>query len=375
MEIVLAIGLTSVVMYLLMTAIELYLIRVDSSRSRVESAQLARAILDQMAADITATRLHAPQPGGMGGGGGGFSAGQGGGPGAGGGLNGGASQNNGNDDGGAGGGGGGGGGQGGSSAGPGGAGGGGAGGGSSLSTPTSVQGIFGTLQELRIDRSAYPNWARAAREVSPEEPATIADMPVSVRYYLADGDRQTSQQLALQGVSDEPTAENHAGLYREIHTTAALEDTTDPLARPTQREGGRLELLAPEVVKMEISYFDGTQLVEEWDSFEESALPAGIEIRLTIYEPSFASLEEEAPVRTAGQPRYRESELVEYRRFVRLPNISPAQPAEPLMPAPGSGGQAGQPGGNGGQNGGENNRDGQDDDSGAGGGRGGGNEN
>ena len=43
MEIVLAIGLTSVVMYLLMTAVELYMLRVDSSRGRVESAQLALA--------------------------------------------------------------------------------------------------------------------------------------------------------------------------------------------------------------------------------------------------------------------------------------------------------------------------------------------
>src|SRR5688500_5026094 len=104
MEIVLAIGLTSVVMYLLMTAIELYMIRVDSSRSRVESAQLARTILDQMAADITATRLYAPQSPGTGGGGGfsvggGNGGGTGSGPGSGGGQNG-SGQNGGNSGGG-----------------------------------------------------------------------------------------------------------------------------------------------------------------------------------------------------------------------------------------------------------------------------------
>ena len=62
MEIVLAIALTSVVMYLLMTAVELYMIRVDSSRGRVESAQLARTILDQMAADLAALRVLPPTP-------------------------------------------------------------------------------------------------------------------------------------------------------------------------------------------------------------------------------------------------------------------------------------------------------------------------
>ena len=74
MEIVLAIGLTSVVMYLLMTAVELYMLRVDSSRGRVESAQLARTLLDQMATDIAAMRLD-PPPAATGGGGGGQQAG------------------------------------------------------------------------------------------------------------------------------------------------------------------------------------------------------------------------------------------------------------------------------------------------------------
>jgi hypothetical protein len=124
---------------------------------------------------------------------------------------------------------------------------------------------------------------------------------------------------------------------------------------------------------MEIQYFDGTQLVDEWDSLEESALPAGVEIRLTIHEPSFArSLEDEEEVRVTGQPRYRESELVEYRRFVRMPSIAPAQPAEALLPVggeqqgeqagggPGSNGQ-GQGDENGSQNG-ENDEEGGDDD-------------
>ena len=39
MEVVLALALTSVVMYLLMTAVELFMVRVDSSRGRVESAE------------------------------------------------------------------------------------------------------------------------------------------------------------------------------------------------------------------------------------------------------------------------------------------------------------------------------------------------
>ncbi|MBA3481927.1 MAG: prepilin-type N-terminal cleavage/methylation domain-containing protein [Pirellulales bacterium] len=347
MEIVLAIALTSVVMYLLMTAIELYMVRVDSSRSRVESAQLARTLLDTIAADLTAIRLYAPPSATMGGGPGGTSgtgAGSGGNenqPGSGSGS--GASSNSS--------GGGTGGGANGGSNGVGSGGSGSASGGGSALPSTDVQGVYGTVEQLRIDRAAYPNWQRAAREVTPEEPASVADMPVSVRYYLVDGTRLTSQQLALRGVQEEQTSKSASGLYREVYTTAALAGESDPLATSTQRDGAKLELLAPEVVKMEIQYFDGAQLVDEWDSLEESALPAGVEIRLTIHEPSFArSLEEEEDVRVTGQPRYRENELVEYRRFVRMPSIAPAQPAEALLPV-GGGGQGEQGGGGPGSNG------------------------
>ena len=368
MEIVLAIGLTSVVMYLLMTAIELYMVRVDSSRSRVESAQLARTILDQMAADIAATRLYAPQSQGMGGGGG-FTSGGGGGNGQNGGGSGQGGQSGGNQNGAGGGFGGG------TNSGGGTSNYGGSGSSSSSSTlpPTEVQGVFGEVDQLRIDRSAVPNWQRAARQVMPEEPATAADMPMSVRYFVSDGDRQTSQELALEGVSEGPTTDTRAGLYREVFTTATATGESDPLATSIEREAARLELLAPEVVKMELAYFDGINLIDTWDSFEEGALPSGIEIRLTIYEPSLAkALETRPQVRTTGQPRYQSKELVEYRRFVRLPSITPPQAAEALLPVAGSEG-GGQPGRGG--PGGGNNGPGQGGNNGGQGGNGGGNNN
>ena len=56
-------------------------------------------------------------------------------------------------------------------------------------------------------------------------------------------------------------------------------------------------------------------------------------------------MEVEEPRQTIGNGRsYRESELVEYRRFVRLPTVSPPQAAEALLPQSNGGGQtAGDP--------------------------------
>jgi prepilin-type N-terminal cleavage/methylation domain-containing protein len=335
MEIVLAIALTSVVMYLLMTAIELYMIRVDSSRNRVESAQLARALLDRMASDLTATRLYATpiQGGGRQGGGpsgqgpgGGASGGQGGNQNAGPqGFNGGAGA----------------GGSGGSNKG------GGSSGGSMSSFAGDVQGLYGTAEELRIDRAAYPNWQRAARPGDPLEPATTVDMPVSVRYYYVEGDRLTADEFAKRGVSAEETATSIGGLYREVIPTAAIINESNPLAGTTQYEGSKIELLAPEVVKVEFVYFRGQTEIDVWDSFKDEALPSGVEVRLTLYEPAFQDSDEADERSRLTQATYRENELVEYRRFVRMPSVSPPQPAEALMPIAGqnNGNNGGRPGG------------------------------
>ena len=352
MEVVLALALTSVVMYLLMTAVELFMVRVDSSRGRVESAQLARTLLDQMAADLAAMRLDPPPAAASGGAGGGqqssgqqAGAGQSGGGNQGGqspaaaqGQQGAAGGNV-------------------SSSGTGGAAGG--SGGSAGSTagsamaPATTHGIFGTTEELRIDRAAPPNWARASREVDPTEPPGAIDLPRTVRYYVNEGTAQSAQDFAQQGVNvEEETAASVSGLYRELVPTAALSEEADPLAGPASREGAKLELLAPEVVKLELHYFDGEQLVDEWDVVEDAGLPAGVEILLTIHEPNYGPSDEADQQRSLTGPQYKEKDLVVYRRFVRLPKVSPPQPATALLPAAQQNGGAGQPGQGGGPNGG-----------------------
>ena len=60
-EVILAIALSAVLLALIGTAINLYLVRVDASRTRVEEAQLARSILSMIADDIRATTIYQPQ--------------------------------------------------------------------------------------------------------------------------------------------------------------------------------------------------------------------------------------------------------------------------------------------------------------------------
>jgi hypothetical protein len=76
------------------------------------------------------------------------------------------------------------------------------------------------------------------------------------------------------------------------------------------------ELLAPEVVALEFRYFDGVELIDEWDSSVAKNLPVAVEIFLVIAgrtaDPSLiASLD---AYTLAVQPGYRG-----YRLLVNLP--------------------------------------------------------
>jgi len=297
LEIVLAMGLTVVVLALLTTAINSYLLRVDASRSRVESAQLARSLLNQIARDLRAARYESPPAADSG------------------------------------------------SANP---------GPSTSSTPSdssapettsapesstvsdngsTVSGIYGTATELRIDRAAPWRWERLSRESAPPDAATSAEMPQTVRYFLNDGSTLLSTELAATGIGEQ-SPQGYAGLCRQQLATAAwIQRHGTSISTSNQDD---VELLAPEVMEIEFAYFDGQQLVDAWDSAESNGLPRAVEIRLKIVEEPFEF--------TANHRNTRQRSLdkaVEYRLLVHIPNVQPSQRAAKPRPVKAEQNQAG----------------------------------
>ncbi len=285
LEVVLAIGLAGAILGLLTTAIDLYLVRVDTTRTQVESAQLARTLLKQLASDIHAARYFSPS----------------------------SPQSNSSGD--------------------------------SATDSSLVQGIFGTETELRIDRSAVWQWESLARQWDTTDPSVETDstpnqstMPQTVRYLLGEGKELLAAELAATGVGEQPLALGYAGLYREQLSTAAwLEQNSDSEGTLGSNETENAELIAPEVVEIVFAYFDGQELRTEWDSSVEEGLPKGIEIRLTLLEEPL----EEAVTRTPSdraELRRSQENLVEYRRFVKLPDVRQPQEADfPQQAKPSSG--------------------------------------
>jgi len=301
LEVVLAIGLSVVVLALLTTAIEHYLLRVDASRARVESAQLARTLLTQIADDLRAARYVVPSATpSSGGGSGGLSSGgtaEGSSDGTGSG-----SADSAEDS---------------SSTGE----------GSSESSSTAdsttsedqVLGVFGSQDELRIDRSAAVSWRRMLTESELAEGSNQADLPQSVLYFLREGETLTPAEWAGRSASELDETEDIAGLCREQKVTVALLRDTAPSDVLTSDETRRVALLAPEVVELQFVYSDGLELFDEWDSAERQGLPRSVEIRLKLTDQPWELAGDSSDDYLSNGSR----KTVEYRLLVNLPKLEP----------------------------------------------------
>jgi type II secretory pathway pseudopilin PulG len=279
-EVVLAIALCGAVMALLTTAIDLYLLRVDTSRTQVETAQLARVLLNQIAEDLRSARYSS----------------------AGSTVGGSANQSTTGSETGA-----------------------GTGSGStSLAASTTTNlGIYGTLTELRVDRAAQRGWRQVA--VPSTQLLTDADpqdMPQTVEYFFVEGRVLKSAEFAAGGISVDAPLEGYTGLYRRQTPTTALTTTTTGTSSGNTVETA--ELLAPEVVQVSFMYSDGTQWYEQWDSSTQQALPVAVEIKISFFsdvlsdKPSQRKLDEEA--RRRDPTRW-----VEHRLLVWIPQIDEPQ--------------------------------------------------
>jgi uncharacterized membrane protein YgcG len=336
LELVLAIALSVALVALIGTAINLYLTQVDSSRSQVEEAQLARSILAMIADDVRAATIYQPQDtsgiaqlmastasfdvdsidderqGGSGG-----SGGQGGtGTTFGSGSSGGGSS---------------GGGTGGSTQGLSPAGGGG------VTQPESAMplGLNGSINELYVDSTRLPrreelfatvtgytnapigveNGAGAigagATSASMSRVVRPSDLK-TIRYFIRPGEVVPPGDVAATSLSPEGQMAAGGLVRQEIPRSTRL--WAEQSGNTAVLESGQ-SLIASEVVGIEFRYFDGTQVLDVWDMVEKSCLPAAIEISVWI-----APLDA-AETSTAG--RYDATGLAnnarEYRQTVYLP--------------------------------------------------------
>jgi hypothetical protein len=287
-ELILAIALSATLLALIGTAVNLYLLRVDAGRSRVEEAQLARSVLAIIAADVRATTTYQTQDvsaiarlaasaakfdvddfesSGT------FQGSAFGAPGATGTTNtvGAASMLS-------------------ATTSSGGSMSAGSSGDGTVSTSTAVPGLNGLTTELLLDVARLPR----LDELFPTVPgqrtaaataAAAANLPrpsdlKSVRYFIRQGTAIESSDLAATALGSPAAQLGVGGLVRQ---------TIDRAVRETAEQAGNSQLLnsgqtllAPEVTQIRFRYFDGTSVYDEWNMQERNALPTAIEVRIWL---------------------------------------------------------------------------------------------
>ena len=307
-ELILAIALSVTLVALIGTAINLYLARVDGSRTQVEEAQLARSILAMIADDVRATAIYQPQDtsalaamaasgafdvdsldeqSGGGGGGGDVddidapsgASGSSSGSGAGGGSAFGNSAS-------------------GMSSGSGMAG---TGGASDEPPNTMPLGLNGSMNELYVDATRLPRrdelfatvtgYTNAPMAVpaggtglGTNATANAATMPrpsdlKSVRYFVRPGVPVAAGSAAATSLS--PAEQLRAGGLVRQEVPRRMRIWAEQMGNTTLLEAGQ-SLVAPEVVHIQFLYFDGTQITDIWNMLERNALPLAIEVRIWI---------------------------------------------------------------------------------------------
>lgn len=177
---------------------------------------------------------------------------------------------------------------------------------SSLTASVSLRralGVIGTLSELQIDvLREHPQFEvdEAGGIVAPTATSGIT----TVRYALGQGTASLGTTAVLNG-EQQATGLVRQEVGRDLLNWAEQAGTAAQLV-------GQPVLMAPEVSRLEFRYYNGTDLVEEWDStLMEGQLPSAIEMRMWFVE-NFAE--------QLNQPSRDAVETAPYVITIALPN-------------------------------------------------------
>jgi prepilin-type N-terminal cleavage/methylation domain-containing protein len=165
--------------------------------------------------------------------------------------------------------------------------------------PQTQPGLFGNAYQLLIDvsQAPRPDQSRAFQENYNNSTADLLSDTKTVAYYV------TAEGAAQSSAAGNALTANRGLVRRQMDRASALYaaeqggqiNTTD----------GNTEPFAPEVEAVQFRYYDGSQWLDQWDSISEGGLPQAVEISLAV---------------TRQHPRYTQnSQALTYHLLVKLP--------------------------------------------------------
>lgn len=147
--------------------------------------------------------------------------------------------------------------------------------------PHSVPGLYGDIDWIQVDVSRLPRPDQLQSEIFLSADGMLIDRVSDVKtvtYFVLDPAEASSYTIAsTPGVTG---FEQQGGLVRrelDRAVTAYLADTGE-----LDQIDNTLQPIAPEVEAVEFAYFDGSSWTDSWDSDLQGTLPTAVEIRLYV---------------------------------------------------------------------------------------------
>lgn len=150
---------------------------------------------------------------------------------------------------------------------------------------TLPPGLYGWQNQLMVDVSRIPRNTDFNR--TPSSIGTLSDVPGDVKTvtYLIQAGGPIGVQDTMAQLGTTSTIASNGGLVRRAldrHVMSYAEENGSALSLNSTGD-----LVAPEAVALEFSYYDGTQWLTQWDSSQQG-LPWLIQVSLALQSPESA---------------------------------------------------------------------------------------
>ncbi len=182
---------------------------------------------------------------------------------------------------------------------------------------SSMPGIYGNESEIQVDvcwpprRETFQNTAQNTAEEEGTASCGPAGGTKAVAYYVVE-----PGEVAFGETREEP-----GGLVRRTWDRAAALYASDSGATFDPELG--VELIAPEVQAIEFRYFDGTAWVDSWDTEQNEGLPLAIDVVIALKRIRHQSGQTQDDVEADDSEEDDDSTLY-YRLQVDLPTAAAA---------------------------------------------------
>lgn len=185
-----------------------------------------------------------------------------------------------------------------------------------LQTP----GLIGNQNQIQLDLSRLPRLEEYVAMLD-QNTADIDDIPSDIKtvaYFMQGAGIIGGVQDQLNALDPGSDGSSGGGLVRRSLDRAATVQAASTGSLSLLNQTG--ELLAPEVVAIEFSYWDGVTWQLQWSSDEYGELPLAVQVRLTLGDERMRTEESALAVTTAATDP---SQLRTFHHIVRLPLAKP----------------------------------------------------